>query len=68
MILYLISIILCGAAGSWIAVKAELPEGRIVGALIGAILNLFGVVFLLGIWGAEWVETQLESRLGKGAR
>jgi hypothetical protein len=60
MILYLVSVIVCGAAGAWIAERAGLPRGRLAGAVIGGLFNVPGVVFLAGIWGAEWVAGQLE--------
>jgi hypothetical protein len=58
MIAFLLSVIVCGAAGSWIARRAGLPPSA--GALIGGLFNVLGVVFLLGVWGAEWVADGLE--------
>lgn len=57
MIVFLLTVIACGAGGAWIARRAGLPV--VAGAVIGGLFNVLGIVFLLGVWGAEWVEEQL---------
>ncbi len=53
LISYLLSVVLFGALGGWLAQKAQLP--LIAGVLIGAIANALGCTFLAGVWLAEWV-------------
>lgn len=58
MILFLLSVIGCGAAGGWVGQRAGLP--LVAGIVVGGLFNVLGVVFLAGVWGAEWVISQAE--------
>ena len=56
LLCFLLTVVLFGSLGVWLAGKAGIPV--VVGVVIGALFNAFGCVLLLGVWGAEWIIAQ----------